>query len=189
MEPGKILEELFDKKTLGVLRHLSGNADKQYYLREIAKTTRVPIATVYRIVNRLVLLEILEVQKIKHLKLYRYGKGKESKFVEGLIEARRGALEEFVELCLPIPGIQEIVLQGKAEKTKASVLIIGEALPTQDINDAVSKVRETFDFSIIHLTLTPEQYLQMTRMGLYSTERKTLLEKGPEPVQDQSSTV
>ena len=177
MDPGKILEELFDRKTLQILRHLSANPDKQYYLREIAKATRVPIATVFRIINRLALLEIVQVQKIKRMKLYQYGQGKESKFVEGIIEVRRGALEEFVELCLPIPGIHEVVLQGKPTKDRASILLIGEGIPAGTVQEAINGVRETFGFSIIHLTLTPEQYAQMTAMGLYPGERKVLLEK------------
>ena len=187
MEPSKILEELFDKKTLQVLRHLSSNPDKQYYLREISKAARVPIATVYRIVNRLVALEIIQIQKIKRLKLYQYGQGKESKFVEGLIEVRRGALEEFVELCLPIPGIHEVVLQGKPAKDKASVLLIGEGIPVGAILEAINRIRETFGFAIIHLTLSPEQYTQMTAMGLYSGERKVLLEKAAPPPEDSTT--
>src|SRR3989338_1624411 len=118
MEQIKILEELFDKKTLAVLRLFSSNADKQYYLREIAKATRVPIATVFRIVRKLVTMGVVNEIKIKKFKIYQYGTGKESKFVEQLIEIRRGAVEEFVENCRSIDGIWQVILHVKKLKDR-----------------------------------------------------------------------
>ena len=123
MDPGKLLEGLLDKKTLSVLRLLSQNAGKQYYLREISKTTRVPVATVYRIMNKLVGLDIIEVIQIKKFKLYQYGASKEAKFVEQLIEIRKGAVEEFIELCRPIEGIKQVILHGKSRKTRQTSLL------------------------------------------------------------------
>lgn len=177
MDAGKILEDLFDKKTLAVLRHLSTNPDKQYYLREISKTTRVPIATVYRIVNRLVALEVIQVNKIKRMKLYQYGQGKEGKFVEQLIEVRKGAVEEFVELCRQIPEIQQVILHGRKQKDRANFLIIGENIPTGPLVEAQAKIKETMDFTAIYLMLGPQQYTQMVEMGLYAGDRQVLLSK------------
>jgi Fe2+ or Zn2+ uptake regulation protein len=177
MEPGKILEELFDKKTLAVLRLFSGNADKQYYLREVAKATRVPIATVFRIVRKLVMMGVITEIKIKKFKLYQYSTGKEAKFVDQLIEIRRGAVEEFVELCRSIDSIQQIILHGKRLKDKAHILIIGQGVPTEPLVQAAAKVREDLGFNIIYLILEPHQYEQMAHMGLYQDDRQVLLQK------------
>lgn len=177
MEPGKILEELFDKKTLAVLRLFSSAPEKQYYLREIAKATRVPIATVFRIVRKLVTMGVVEEIKIKKFKIYQYGKGKESKFVDQLIEVRRGAVEEFVELCRPIEGIQQVILHGKRLKDKAHLLIIGSGISTEPLIAAVAQVKEGLGFSIVYLILEPQQYEQMAHMGLYSDDRQVLLRK------------
>lgn len=177
MEPVKILEELFDRKTLVILRYLSANPDKQYYLRELAKATRVPIATVYRIINRLVAMEVVQVTRIKKLKLYQYGQGKEAKFVEQLIEVRRGAVEEFIDLCRPVEGIQQVVLHGKRQKDKANILIIGHQVPTGPLVEATARIKESLGFTIIYLVLTPEQYEQMVDMGLYAGDRQVLLQK------------
>lgn len=179
MEPAKLLEELFDKKTLAVLRYLSTNAEKQFYLRELAKATRVPVATVYRIVLRLVALEVIQVTRIKKMKLYSYGIGKEAKFVEQIIEVRRGAVEEFVDLCRSVDGIMQVVLHGKRQKDKANLLIIGEHVAAPALLDAASRVRESLGFNIIYLVLTPHQYDQMVDMGLYAGDRQVLLERSP----------
>jgi hypothetical protein len=178
MEPARILEELLDKKTLTVLRLLSANPEKQYYLREIQKATRVPVATVFRIINRLVALEVVEVVKLKQrIKLYTYGKGKEAKFVEQLIEVRRGAVEEFVESCRAIPGIVQVILHGRRQKDRANFLIIGDDVPTAPLVAAWAALKERMDFTAIYLILGPHQYAQMVEMGLYAGDRQVLMQK------------
>jgi DNA-binding MarR family transcriptional regulator len=177
MEPAKILEELFDKKTLAVLRLFSTGPEKQFYLREIAKATRVPIATVFRIVRKFVAMGIVNEIKIKKFKIYQYSTGKEAKFVDQLIEIRRGAVEEFIELCRPIDVIQQIILHGKRQKDKAHLLIIGQNVPTEPLVEATAKIREELGFSIVYLILEPHQYEQMAHMGLYQDDRQVLLQK------------
>lgn len=177
MEQGKILEELFDKKTLSVLRLFSTNPEKQYYLREVAKATRVPIATVFRIVRKLVTMDVLQEIKIKKFKIYQYGTGKESKFVEQLIEIRRGAVEEFVELCRPITGITQVILHGKRLKDKAHVLVIGSDINRESLIAATAQIKDNYGFTIVYLILEPAQYEQMVEMGLYSADRQVLFER------------
>ncbi len=177
MEPSKILEELFDRKTLSILRLLATNKERQFYLREISKLTRVPVATVYRIINKLVALEVIELIKIKKFKLYKYGECKEANFVENLIEIRKGAVEEFIENCKDIVEIQQVVLHGKRQKDKANLLIIGNNVPSGPLVEAGAKVKETYNFTITYLTLGPEQYSQMVQMGLYAGDRQVLLNK------------
>jgi hypothetical protein len=177
MEAAKILEELFDKKTLVILRLFSSNPDKQYYLREIAKATRVPIATVFRIVRHLVTMSVLSEIRIKKFKLYQYGAGKEAKFVEQLIEIRRGAVEEFVDACRIIDGIQQVILHGKRQKDRANLLIIGQGVPNDPLIQVTARIKEQLGFSIIYLILEAHQYEQMAKMGLYADERQVLLQR------------
>ena len=68
METVDVLEQLFDNKILSVLQLFVENENNQYYLREIAKLTKVSPATTYRILNKLVDLNVLEIQEIKTLK-------------------------------------------------------------------------------------------------------------------------
>ena len=178
LEPGKILEELLDRKTLAVLRLLNANPEKQYYLREIQRATRVPIATVYRIINQLVAMEVIAVIRIKQrIKLYQYADSKEAKFVEQLIEVRKGAVEEFVELCRAVPEVQQVILHGRKQKDRANFLIIGEHIPTAPLVEAQARIKEMTGFTAIYLILGPQQYSQMVEMGLYAGDRQVLLSK------------
>jgi len=177
MDPSQILEGLLDKKTLAVLRTLSQNPERQFYLREIAKTSRVPVATVFRLMKKLVVLEIVDIIQIKRMKLYQYGQGKASKFVEQLIEVRRGAVEEFVERCRLITEIRQVILHGRKQKDRANFLVIGEQVPSQPLVEAQAAVREQLGFTCIYLVLGPQQYEQMVEMGLYAGDRQVLLQK------------
>ncbi len=177
MDQNKLLEGLVDKKTLSVIRLVSSNADKQYYLREISKATRVPVATVFRIVRKLVLMNVIQEIKIKKFKIYQYAQSKEGKFVEQLIEIRKGAVEEFVEAIKTVEGISQVILHGKRLKEKANLLIIGKDIPTEPLVQATARIKEMTGFTIIYLILEPQQYEQMANMSLYSDERQTLLNK------------
>jgi Fe2+ or Zn2+ uptake regulation protein len=186
VEATKILEELFDRKTLAVLRLFIQNPDKQYYLREVAKLSRVPLATVFRIVHRLTAMGVLAEVKLRKFKVYQYGATKEAKFVEQLIEIRKGAVEDFVDACRTIDGIQQVVLHGKRQKDRANLLIIGSGVRPEPLMQAAAKVREQLGFTIIYLTLEPAQYEQMVHMGLYAEERQVLLDRGRESAPHES---
>ncbi len=177
MDQNKLLEGLVDKKTLNIIRLFSSNPNNQYYLREIARVTRVPIATVFRIIKHLVAMNVIQEIKIKKFKLYQYATGKEAKFVEQLIEVRKGAVEEFIETCRTVEGIAQVILHGKRLKDKANILIIGQGIATEPLGQAVAKIKETTGFTIIYLILEPQQYEQMSQMGLYSDERQVLFTK------------
>jgi len=177
MDPGKILEGLIDKKTLSILRVLSQDPDRQFYLRELAKSSRVPIATTFRIMQKLTSLEIVHVNQIKKLKIYSYGDGKAAKFVEQLIEIRRGAVEEFVERCRAIEEVQQVILHGRKQKDRANFLIIGTNVPSGPLVEAQATVKEQLGFTCIYLVLGPQQYEQMVEMGLYAGDRQVLLQK------------
>jgi DNA-binding MarR family transcriptional regulator len=180
MDQVKLLEELMDRKELAVLRLFSQNPDKPYYLREVAKATRVPVATVFRLIHKLVALGVLLEIKIKKFKIYQYGTGKEAKFVEQLIEIRRGAVEEFVESCRIIDDIQQVILHGKRLKDRANILIIGQNIPKEPLGQAVAKIKEETGFTILYLILEPPQYEQMAQMGLYADDRQVLFQRTPQ---------
>ncbi|MDD9954564.1 MAG: helix-turn-helix domain-containing protein [Candidatus Woesearchaeota archaeon] len=177
MDPGKILEGLFDKKTLTILRQLSADPSRQWYLRELSKSTRVPVASVYRIVNKLVALRIVERVMLKKFKVYHYSTSKEAAFVEQIIAIQKGAVEEFVEYCRAIPAVQQVILHGRKEKSKANLLVIGENIPTGPLVEAAATIKETYEFTAIYIVLEPAQYEQMAAMGLYAGDTQVLLQK------------
>ena len=106
METVDVLEQLFDNKILSVLQLFVENENNQYYLREIAKLTKVSPATTYRILNKLVDLNVLEIQEIKTLKQYILSKNKKTEFLKTVIKKEKRVVDVFVDRIKSLEGIE-----------------------------------------------------------------------------------
>ena len=177
MESQKILEGLFDKKMLTILKLFLKKKDQQFYLKEISKQTKVPLATTHRILNKLLELEIIDKTKIKHLKIYKLAENEKTKYLESVFEEKKTILDEFIEQANNIDGIKIIMIYGREEKDKANLLIIGESIDNSLIREIIVKIKEKYNFTITHLVLTESQYQQMAAMNLYPGKKEVLLEK------------
>lgn len=173
----KILEELFDKKKLAMLKFFLQNKDKEFYLRELSKETSIPIATAYRIIKKLMELDIIIQIKIKKFKLYKLNHGKDIDFLESFLKEGKRVIEEFIEKARQINNIQGIIMHGDETETKANMLIIGENIDSNDIKKICAETKEKYSFIITPLTLTREQFEQMSNMGLYSGKKRVLFSK------------
>lgn len=171
-----MVKGLLDGKKLKVMEVLF-NATEEMYLGEIAKLSRVPVASVYRIVNELVRLELVRVNQIKKLKLYSVGQNEKTLFWGRILRKNVQVLEEFVSMVKDIPGLQEIRLHGDALKDRANLLLIGENLDEGKLKSAVAEIREKHGYTISYLPLTLLQYRQMSAMGMYGEKKKLLWEK------------
>ena len=177
MESQKILENLFDKKIMTILKLFLKKKDQQFYLKEISKQTKVPLASTHRILNKLVELEIIERTKIKHLKIYKLTDNEKTKYLDSVFEEKKTIIDEFVDQASSISGIKTIISSGREEKDKANLLIIGESIDNSLIRDIIVKIKEKYNFTITHLVLTETQYQQMAAMNLYPGKKEVLLEK------------
>ncbi len=174
MEPSKLLEELFDKKKIVLLKYFLDHPGQEYGVRELAKTTRLALATTHRILQRFVAMGLVETRKIKKLTLYRLRQGKTTAFFDDLLAVKKTAIEEFLEGVATLPGVVEVLQHGKATKEKVSLLVVGRDLDVTALNRLVGEIKAKYGFTILHMTLSPEQYQQMLSMGLYAGEKKTL---------------
>ena len=172
-----LLESLFDKKILNILRLLINRKEQKFTLKEISKYSRVPLASTFRIINKLVLLEIIQVSRIKHLKIYSLSQNEKTRYLEIIIKENKTIIEEFIESINKIPGIQTVILHGKQEKDKAYILVIGENIESSLVRQAVVLIKEKHNFTITHLILDEDQYNQMAAMNLYSGKKEVLLQK------------
>ena len=177
MEPAKLLEGLFDKKKMTIIKHLLDHQEYEFGVRELAKASRVPPATTHRILQTLVKMDLVETRKIKQLKLYKLTQNKATKFLDELLAVKKSAIEEFVEGVKGVPGIQEIMQHGKATKEKVSLLVVGQGVDTAALSRLVGEIKEKYKFTILHMTLDPQQYAQMSSMGLYAGEKITLFRR------------
>ena len=177
MESQKILEGLFDKKMLTILKLFLKKKDQQFYLKEISKQAKVPLASTHRILTKLLENEIIERTKIKHLKIYKLAENEKTQYLEAVFEEKKTILDEFVEQASQVPGITTIISSGREEKDKANLLIIGESIDNSLIREIIVKIKEKYNFTITHLVLTETQYQQMAAMNLYPGKKEILLEK------------
>ncbi len=174
MEPTKLIEGLFDKKRISLVKLFLDNPEREYGVREAAKAARVSLASTHRILHLLKRLAVVEERKIRQLKLYRLDQNKATRFLDELLAVKRSAIEEFVEQAKLLAGVEEIIQHGKATKEKVSLLVIGRDLDAGALSRAVGEIKERLKFTILHLSLSPEQYEQMSSMGLYAGEKQTL---------------
>jgi DNA-binding IclR family transcriptional regulator len=86
MESEKLLESLFDKKILNILRLLVKKRDQKFTLQEIAKSTKVPLASCFRILRKLLELEIISMEKTKHLKIYFLNENDKTKYLKNVLK-------------------------------------------------------------------------------------------------------
>ena len=173
----KLLENLFDAKILSIIRLLINRKDHQLTLKEISKYSKVPLASTFRIINKLVVLEILQITKTKHLKIYMLAQNDKTRYLEAIIKENKTIVEEFLDLVENIPGIETVILHGKLEKDKANILIIGENVDNNLVRDAIVSIKERHNYTLTHLVLTESQYNQMAAMNLYSGKKEILLQK------------
>ncbi len=174
MENLAILAELFDSKMLGVLKELFSDREQQWGVRELARAAKVPPATTHRILKRLMELDIVHSQGIKSIKLYSLAKNEKVTFLESFIKQDRRVLDVFVSDISQIQGAEQVILIGKPTKNKASIILIGDIIAPEAVKQIIFSIREEFQYTINHFTLTKEQYQQMLNMGLYPGEKKVL---------------
>jgi len=177
MEEIQVLEELFDKKIISILKVFFRDTGKQFYLQEISKLSKVSMASSSRILTRLSRLEILEITKISRFKLYRLHSNKRVEFLGDLFKEDLKILQKFVAKASAISGIRSIILHGKEANDRANILLIGEKIDPGAVKTLCAEIKEQYGFIISPLSLTHEQYAQMSQMGLYSGKKKVLLEK------------
>lgn len=176
MDKKEILTGLLDENTLKVLKIFINNADQQFYLRELAKRARTPPASTYRVLQRLLKLELIKESRVKKFKFYSIHE-EHAGFLIDVLADRKNAVQEFTNLIKGDPNIEMIVLHGKEDRTRANILLIGTQIDGERVREAALRVKELYSFNIIHLTLDPDQYNKMSSMGLYPGKKVLLYEQ------------
>ncbi len=167
-----MLSALMDAKKVAVLSVVL-NSKEEMYLKEIAEKSNVPIASAFRILNELVISDILQKREWKTSKVYSSANNEKTEFLKELFYEEYDGLKEFITGTKDISGIQNIILHGGKKNGKANVLLIGRDIDTGKVEEVCARIKEK-GFELSYLTLTKEQYEQMSRMGLYAGEKKVL---------------
>ncbi|MBU1199695.1 MAG: hypothetical protein KKF46_03180 [Nanoarchaeota archaeon] len=174
MAPRNIIEEFFDKKTLAILKLFLYDETEEFYLREISRKTRVPVATTFRIVKRLIKLEIIKDTTIKKTKLYSLNHTRDTQYLADLLEEKKSVVEEFVDAVSEMVGVQTILQHGTESKDKTNILIIGRNIDKVAVKQEVGKIKDKYSINIIELILEQTQFEQMSSMGLFPGKKVIL---------------
>lgn len=177
MSPKNIIEEFFDKKTLSILKLLLFDETDQFYLREISKKAKVPVATTFRIIKKLKEIGIIDETVIKKTKLYSLSHNKNTKLLADLLEEKKTVIEEFVKEITQLEGVQMIIRHGEESKDKTNILVVGNNIDEKLVKQEVGGIKEKYNFNIIELILEPVQFNQMSSMGLFPGKKVILWER------------
>ncbi len=172
-----ILKQLFDKKILRIIHVFSQNKNKQFYLRELSRAANVSPATTYRIIGKLVKAGIIEEIKISKFKVYKIIINEKTKGIAKLLKEEVNPLEIFVEKAKELEGIDSIILQGKKTNKSANILIIGNDDMSKKVDEICKELKQKYNFNIDFLILSDLQFRQMTKLGVYSGDKKILWKK------------
>ena len=168
----EVLANLIDSKKAAIIKVML-NSQEELYLKEIAENSQVSITSTFRILQELTEMQVLKRREWKTSKVYSCEKNEKVDFLKELFYEEFDGLSEFVKQVRELSEIQEILLQGAKKKGKANVLLIGENIDVAKIDPVVNSLKEK-GYELSYLTLTKAQYTQMSKMGLYSGEKKVL---------------
>ena len=148
MENLNLLEELFDDKKLRIIKLFLQNKEKQFYLREISKQTKVPVASTFRIVKKLMGLELIKQIKVNKFKLYTAADNDNIAFLETFLKEGKKMVQLFVEKVRELEGISAIILHGEETEEKANLLLIGANIDSNEIKRICAEIKEQHKFVI-----------------------------------------
>ena len=152
MTKKEVLTSLIDDKKRRIL-HVLLHSHEELVLKEITVRSSVPSATTFRILQELVAQTIIHRREWKTSKVYSCQANEKTEFLKELFSNEYDGVHEFVQLLAGLEGVQNIVLHGSQRKGKANVLVLGEHVDGNKVEEACQKVREK-GFELSYLTLT-----------------------------------
>jgi len=173
----EILKQLFDKKILRIIDVFLQNKDKQFYLRELGRAANVSPATTYRIIGKLVKAGIVEEINISKFKVYKIIINEKTKGLANLLKEEVNPLEIFIERTKELDDVNSIILQGEKTSKSVNILIIGNDNISKKVDEIAIDIKQRHGFNIDFLILSGQQFNQMTKLGVYSGDKKVLWKK------------
>ena len=168
----EVISALLDSKKVSVLKVLL-NSSEELYLKEIAEKSNVSITSTFRLLQDFVNQDLIEKKLWKTSKIYLCKKNEKVNFLKELLFEEFDGVQTFLDSIKEISEIKKIILQGKKTRNKANLLLIGENINQTKIDEICKEIKNQ-GFELSYFPLTEQQYEQMTKMGLYSGEKKVL---------------
>ncbi|MBT4595884.1 helix-turn-helix domain-containing protein [Candidatus Woesearchaeota archaeon] len=160
------LEKLIEKKLLLLIKTILSEPNKEFYLQELSEKSKVPIATTFRLLNKLIELKLIEERKISRFTIYKLSKNKEIEFLSKLFKFEIDPIKEFSDLVNAKFAISSIYRQGEKSDKKSNLVILGYDIEANQISEIAKEIKVNYNYLINFIILTPEQFKQMENMGI-----------------------
>ncbi|MBD3249236.1 helix-turn-helix domain-containing protein [Candidatus Woesearchaeota archaeon] len=178
MKDIELLQQLFDQKILSILQILANdNSEEGMYLREISKAAKVSPASTYRILVKLMDFEIIDPIVRKNSKFYKFRHTERTGFLYEMLKKDKQVLQLFIDKIRNIYEIKAVVLHGEESNQRANLMLIGENIDNGKIKEICGEIREKYDFIVSPLIVSKDQFEAMTKMGLYSGQKKIVFKR------------
>ncbi|MAG08715.1 hypothetical protein CMO89_04525 [Candidatus Woesearchaeota archaeon] len=90
MGPLNLFEGLIEPKVNAILLGFLSNKNELFHLKKLSRLSKVPMSSTFRIVRKLVSLNIVRVVKVHKFKLYQVEANEKTKALEGLLVKNEG---------------------------------------------------------------------------------------------------
>jgi hypothetical protein len=172
MKVYEILDDLVDEKIMRILRVFVKEPSKNFYLKEISGLSKVSIATTFRILKFLVEKKYIDEKSYGPQRLFSLSKSQKGKMISEVMSSKQKPLEVLMGYLSQVSGIIKVYLYGKVTDETASLIILGENVSSQAVEQAAKKLFEETGFQVKFMILSESQFEQMSKMGMYADERK-----------------
>ena len=170
----KLLANLFDKKTIEVLKKLLLKKDV-FYIRDLSRETLVSLATTFRIVQKLVGLGL--VTKDVQDKFTWYKLQRDSDIYKEIYALVMGATPDPIDM-LKQQLKEKFAAAFNAFMTKdkdKKIFIVSDIVKQADVDEIANKIHEVAGSKPNYMVITPQFFDQMQTIGLISKEKLSVL--------------
>lgn len=177
MEDLKILKDFFDEKIIEIMGLFINNPEKQFYLSEIAKASKINISTTFRILNNLSSKDFLKVILIGKIKMYQLEKNEKTyTLIKFLSKKKEEPLGIFIEKIKTNPRIKRVMLESR-NQNGADILLVGDYLPRERIQKIIDEIKRDYNFKISTVEISENQFKDLREFKNYDLEKKIIWRK------------
>jgi len=166
-----LLSNLFDKKTVEVLKKLLLK-QKNFYIRDLSKETGVPLATTYRIIQKLVSLGLVEKNEMD--KFVFYSVKKDSPVYQDVHTLVFGTSADPLELFrLTIKERHSGAFSAYKDKD-GKIFIVSDLIKEAEVAEIAAYVFGKTQTKPNYIVTTRDFFQKMQDMGLVSKDKLTI---------------
>ena len=171
-----VLAGLLDDKMIRVITLFTKHPDKRFYLSEIARLSDVNTATTFRILNKIVLQDLVKATVIGKARTYQLSKSEKAQSLSRMLKKDDSdVLEDFCEKISTFPRVRLVLLDSKTSMD-AKLIIVGEFPSKERIERITAEMLSERKFKISFVEFNIQQYKDMKELGMIK-DKKVLYRK------------